>query len=139
MIMPPQTVRAILDAIRLLSDAQRRSLIEELTHENFTEPPEDIVAMKNLATKPRELRPEELQANPLLLDLLERARAGGELVVTYQGMTIVLQAVEDITHTFSPEELERFTSDYTAAEDPANRFTAEEALERFRKRSPRQA
>lgn len=84
--------------------------------------------------KARELRQEDLQANPLLQDLLERARAGGEPVVRYQGLTIVLQPVEDITDTFSSKDLERFAENYKAAENPANRLTAAEALVRFRGR-----
>jgi hypothetical protein len=85
--------------------------------------------------KARELRQDEVKANPLLQDLLERAKAGGEQVITYEGLTLILQPIEDITHTFSPEELERFKQAYAAAEDPSNRFTAAEALVRFRARS----
>jgi hypothetical protein len=89
--------------------------------------------------KARELRQDEVKANPLLQDLLERAKAGGEQVITYEGVTLVLQPVEDITHTFSPEELERFRRAYAASEDPSNRFTAEQALSRFRGRSQQDA
>lgn len=89
--------------------------------------------------KARELRQEEVKANPLLRDLLERARAGGEQVITYEGLTLVLQPVEDITQTFEPEDLERFKRAYAAAEDSSNRFTADQAIARFRTRSPRDA
>lgn len=89
--------------------------------------------------KARQLRREELQANPLLQDLLERAKAGGEAVISYEGLTLVLQPVEDITHTFSPDELERFKRSHAAAERPANRFTAEQAIARFRSRNNRDA
>lgn len=89
--------------------------------------------------KARELRQDEVKANPLLHDLLERARAGSEPVITYEGMTLVLQPVEDITHTFSPEELERFKRSYASAEDTGNRYTAEQAMARFRGRSTRDA
>lgn len=85
----------------------------------------------------RELRQEDLKANPLLQDLLELARAGGEPMVRYQGVTVVLHPIEDITHTFTPEELERFAENYKSTEDPSNRLTAAEALARFRGRSRR--
>lgn len=87
--------------------------------------------------KARELRQEDLQANPLLQELFERARAGGEPAVSYQGLTVVLQPVEDITHTFNAEDLERFAHNYKAAEDPVNRLSAAEALARFRGRTGR--
>lgn len=87
--------------------------------------------------KASELRPEELQANPLLQDLLERARAGGEPVLRYQGLTVVLQPVEDITHTFSHEDLARFAENYRAAENPSNRLSAAEAIARFQRRTRR--
>lgn len=89
--------------------------------------------------KARELRKDELKANPLLQDLLERAKVGGEQLITYEGLTLVLQPVEDITHTFSPEELEQFKRAYAAADDPSNRFTADQALSRFRGRSKQDA
>ena len=88
--------------------------------------------------KARQLRREEVQANPLLQDLLERAKAGGEAVISYEGLTLVLQPVEDITHTFSPEELEQFKRSYAAAENPENRFTVEQAMARFRSRTNRE-
>lgn len=89
--------------------------------------------------KARVLRQDEVKANPLLQDLLERAKAGGEQVITYEGLTLVLQPVEDITHTFDPVELERFRRAYAAAEDPSNRFTADQARSRFRGRSKQDA
>lgn len=85
--------------------------------------------------KARTLRQDEVRANPLLEELLERAKAGGEQVITYEGLTLLLQPVEDITQTFSPAELERFKRAFAAAEDPGNRFTAAEALARFKRRS----
>lgn len=87
--------------------------------------------------KARELRKEDVKANPLLQDLLERAKAGNEPVITYEGLTLILQPVEDITNTFTPEDLERFRRAYSAAEDVNNRFTADQALARFRGRSKR--
>lgn len=85
--------------------------------------------------KARELRQEELQSNPLLRELLELARAGREQAISYQGVTVVLQPVEDITHTFSPEEREQFAAAYKAAEEPGNRLTAAEAIARFRSKN----
>lgn len=85
--------------------------------------------------KARELLHEDLQANPLLRDLLESARVSGEQIVRYQGLTVLLQPVEDITHTFSQEELQDFIKAYDAAEDPAKRLTAAEALARFKSKA----
>lgn len=89
--------------------------------------------------KVRKLRQDEVKANPLLQDLLEQAKAGGEQIITYEGLILVLQPVEDITHTFTPEELEQFRRAYAAADDTSNRFTADQALSRFRERSKQDA
>ncbi|HEY3366823.1 MAG TPA: hypothetical protein VGK74_17360 [Symbiobacteriaceae bacterium] len=46
MLMPQLSAREILDAIRKLSEAERRSLIDELISEDFTESTEDIAAIQ---------------------------------------------------------------------------------------------
>ncbi|HWI62902.1 MAG TPA: hypothetical protein VNT75_13735 [Symbiobacteriaceae bacterium] len=86
------------------------------------------------AEKPRELMDREVQDSPVLLDLLERARESGQTLVTYQGTIFAITPVEDITHTFTPEELEEFAAHYAAAEDPENHLTVEQALARYRQR-----
>lgn len=45
-LMPQLSAREILEAIRKLSEAERRSLIEELISEDFAESPEDIAAVQ---------------------------------------------------------------------------------------------
>lgn len=84
--------------------------------------------------KPRELMEEEVQQSPVLQDLLERARACGQSLITYHGLVFAITPVEDITHTFTPEELKEFELDFAAADDPANHLTVEEAIERNRQR-----
>ena len=82
--------------------------------------------------KPRELVDREVQNSPVLQDLLEHARANGESLVSYQGVVFAITPVDDITHTFTPEELKEFAEDYAAADDPANQLTVEQALARYR-------
>lgn len=78
--------------------------------------------------KPRVLGKEEVQANPLLADLLVRAKVSGESVITYEGATFVVQQVEDITHTFTPSELAEFAKAYAEVDDPKNRLTGDQML-----------
>jgi hypothetical protein len=59
---------------------------------------------------------------------------GNEPLVTIDGATFVLQPVEDLTKTMSPERVEEFIRNYKASEKPANRFDEAQALERFRQR-----
>jgi hypothetical protein len=59
---------------------------------------------------------------------------GSEPMVTIDGATFVLQPVEDLTKTMSPERVEQFIKNYKAAENPANRFDEKQAMERFRQR-----
>lgn len=59
---------------------------------------------------------------------------GSEPLVTIDGATFVLQPVEDLTKTMSPERVEQFIRNYKAAEDPANRFNEKQAMELFRQR-----
>jgi|GEM_PF-6043886 len=44
--MPQLSAREILEAIRKLSEAERRSLIQELIHEDFAKSSEDINAIQ---------------------------------------------------------------------------------------------
>jgi hypothetical protein len=78
--------------------------------------------------KPRQLRQEEISANPLLWDLLERAKAGTESVISFGGVTVIVQPVEDITHTFTAQELKEFAEDYAAADDEEQMLTVEQAM-----------
>lgn len=87
--------------------------------------------------KPRELVDREVQQSPILQDLLERARATGQSLVSYHGMVFAITAVEDITHTFTEEELKEFAADYAAADQPDNHLTVEQALARYRQRVQR--
>lgn len=84
--------------------------------------------------KLRQLPRDEVKGSPVLHDVLEEAKAGGESFFTYEGATFILQPVEDLTQKFSPERFEHFIKAYNAAADPANRFTEEEAMVRFRQR-----
>ena len=59
---------------------------------------------------------------------------GSEPLVTIEGDTFVLQPVEDLTKTMSPERVEQFIKNYKAAENPTNRYNEEQAMERFRQR-----
>lgn len=87
--------------------------------------------------KPHELMENELEQSPVLQALLERAKANGQSLVTYRGMVFAITPVEDITHTFTPEELKEFAADFTAADEPDNLLTVEQALVRHRQRSRR--
>lgn len=84
--------------------------------------------------KPRELIDAEVQQSPILQDLLEQARSCGQTVFAYNGVLFALAPIEDITHTFSIEELKEFALDYAAADDPTTHLSAEQALARYRQR-----
>ena len=84
--------------------------------------------------KPRELIDEEVQQSPLLRDLFERARVRGQSLVNYHGVVFAITPVEDITYTFTPQEIKEFASAYAEADDPANHLTVEQALTRHRHR-----
>lgn len=67
--------------------------------DNGTGMPSSVAVME----KARELRRDEVKANPLLQDLLERAKAGGEQVITYEGLIPCLGLlIPDATITWSP-------------------------------------
>lgn len=83
--------------------------------------------------KPRQVQKEELQANPLLQDLLACARSGGEPSITFEGQTWVLQPLIDITHTLSSRERREFAEDHAAA-DTEEGLTVEQALAFYRER-----
>ncbi len=87
--------------------------------------------------KPRELVDTEVEQSPVLQDLLERARASGQSLVSYHGVVFIITPVADITHTFTPEELEQFASDFAAADEPDNYLTVDQALARYRQRVQR--
>lgn len=80
--------------------------------------------------KARQLLKEEVQASPPLRDLIEKAKAGGESIITYEGVTILCRPLEDITHTFIAEERKEFIADYLAA-DEDEPLSVEEAMARF--------
>lgn len=58
--------------------------------------------------KPGELIDEEVEQSPVLQDVLERAKTSGQSLTSYHGAVFAIVAVEDITHTFTPEELRDF-------------------------------
>lgn len=84
--------------------------------------------------KPRELVDKEIEQSPVLQDLLEQARSRGHSLVSYHGMVFAITPVEDITHTFSPEELKEFLLDFAEADKPDNHLTVEQALARYKQR-----
>lgn len=84
--------------------------------------------------KPRELVEEEVRQSPVLHELLEQARASGQSLITYHGVVFSITPVEDISHTFTVEELREFAADYAAADNPSNHLTVEQALARHRQR-----
>lgn len=84
--------------------------------------------------KPHELMDNEVEQSPVLQALLERARANGQSLVAYHGIVFAITPVEDITHTFTPEELKEFAADFAAADEPDNHLTVEQALVRHRQR-----
>jgi hypothetical protein len=88
--------------------------------------------------KPRKLFDTEIEQSPVLQDLLEQARSSGQSLVSYQGIVVAIMPVEDITHTFTPEELKEFAEDFAVADDPTNHLTVEQALARYRQRVRRQ-
>lgn len=77
--------------------------------------------------KAHRLTKEIVQASPALKDVLEEARSG-LLVLSYEGKTWVLQPVEDITHTFTPDELREFKAAYAEAADPKNHLSDDEMI-----------
>lgn len=87
--------------------------------------------------KPRELVDKEVEQSPVLQDLLDRARVSGQSLVSYHGIVFAITPVEDITHTFTPEELKEFALDFAAADEPDNHLTVEQALVRYRQRASR--
>lgn len=84
--------------------------------------------------KPHELMDNEVEQSPVLQTLLERARANGQSFVAYNGIVFAITPVEDITHTFTPDELKEFAADFAAADQPDNHLTVEQALVRYRQR-----
>lgn len=78
--------------------------------------------------KPGELIDEEVEQSPVLQDVLERAKTSGQSLTSYHGVVFAIVAVEDITHTFTPEELRDFASDFAAADDPDIHLTVDQAL-----------
>lgn len=84
--------------------------------------------------KPRELVDQEVEQSPVLQDLLEHARASGHSLLSYRGIVFAITPIEDLTHTFTPEELKEFALDYDAADEPDNHLTVEQALARYRQR-----
>lgn len=84
--------------------------------------------------KPHQIHADNKQEDSTLRVVVEQAKWGAEPVLTIEGATFVLQPVEDLTQKLSPERVEQFIQNYKAAEDPANRFNEEQAMERFRRR-----
>ncbi|HEY3366746.1 MAG TPA: hypothetical protein VGK74_16975 [Symbiobacteriaceae bacterium] len=84
--------------------------------------------------KPHELMDNQVEQSPVLQALLERAKANGQSLVAYHGIVFAITPVEDITHTFTPEELKEFAADFAAADEPDNYLTVEQALVRHRQR-----
>jgi len=87
--------------------------------------------------KPRELIDQEVAQSPVLQDVLERAKTSGQSLISYHGVVFAITPVEDITHTFSPEELRDFASDFAAADDPDNHLTVDQAVARHKQRVQR--
>lgn len=84
--------------------------------------------------KARTVKQDEIQQRPLLRDILERAKGGAPSVLTYDGVTVAVVPVEDITSTFSEEELREFLLGWAEAEEPEELLTKEEALKLARER-----
>lgn len=84
--------------------------------------------------KARTVKQDEIQQRPLLRDILERAKGGVPSVLTYDGVTVAVVPVEDITSTFSEEELREFLLGWAEAEEPEELLTKEEALKLARAR-----
>lgn len=82
----------------------------------------------------RKLQPADVQQNPLILDLFERAKSGDESFLTYDGITLSILPVEDITDTFTLDDQEKFVRAYAAVDDPKNQFTHEQAMQWYRQR-----
>lgn len=76
----------------------------------------------------RTVKQEEVQQSPLLQEILQRAKGGTPSVLSFEGITVAVVPVEDITHTFSEEELRDFLLGWAEAEDPDELLTKEEAL-----------
>jgi hypothetical protein len=70
------------------------------------------------------------EANPVLADLINQAKVDGHLVLRYEGATYALMPVEDLTHTFTDEELKEFALAWAEAEEPTKQLTSEQALQR---------
>lgn len=83
--------------------------------------------------KPRQA-PRNVGQNASVARAVEPRKWGNEPLVTIEGATVVLQPVEDLPQTMSPERVEQFIKNYKAAEIPTNRFNEEQAMERFRQR-----
>lgn len=84
--------------------------------------------------KPRRAPGDAGQNAAAAREMVESPKWGSEPLVTIDGATFVLQPVEDLTKTLSPERVEQFIKNYKAAEDPTNRYNEEQAMERFRQR-----
>ncbi|HLO03992.1 MAG TPA: hypothetical protein VK191_12860, partial [Symbiobacteriaceae bacterium] len=80
-----------------------------------------------MAKAHRLLTKEVVQGSPALKDVLEEARSG-QLVISYEGETWVLQSVKDITHTFSLTELPEFKAAFAEAADHKNHLDDAEMM-----------
>lgn len=59
---------------------------------------------------------------------MQRAKGGSPSVLSFEGITVAVVPVEDITNSFSEEELRDFLLGWAEAEDPDEVLTREEAF-----------
>ncbi len=76
----------------------------------------------------RKVRQEEVQQSQILQEILQRAKGGAPSVLAFEGITVAVVPVEDITETFSEEELRAFLLGWAEAEDTDELLTKDEAL-----------
>lgn len=82
----------------------------------------------------RTIKQEELSQSELLRDILDQARKGAPSVLNYDGVTVAVVPVEEITASFSDEELREFLLGWTEAEETDELLTKDEALKLGRER-----
>lgn len=82
----------------------------------------------------RTVKQAEVQQSPLLQEILQRAKGGSPSVLSFEGITVAVVPVDDITHTFSEAELRDFLLGWAEAEDTNELLTKEEAVSLARSR-----
>lgn len=82
----------------------------------------------------RKVKKEELQQSPLLQEILQQAKGGAPSILSFEGVTVAVVPVEDITGTFSDQELREFLLGWAEAEESDELLTAEEAQALARER-----